>query len=131
MADTGKNYESISFGPLDDVKRVTLHDDLGLTGSEISVNRLPPGASVPFLHSHEMNEEVYLIVAGRGSFLVDGEEFPVVEGTAVRVDPAGKRSIKAADDEGLTFICVQAACGTLAQYSGTDGEIPEEKPAWS
>ena len=130
MSAAGKNYQSTSIGALKDVKRETLHDVLALTGAEISVNQLSPGASSPFIHSHKVNEEVYLVIAGRGSFQVDGEEFPVAEGTAIRIDPAGKRSVKAADDEGLTYICVQAGCGTLVQFTRTDGVLHEEKPAW-
>ena len=36
--------------------RVELHDQLFLTGAEISVNRLPAGANVPFVHFHKSNE---------------------------------------------------------------------------
>ena len=32
--------------------RTELHDKLGLTGAEISINEMPAGASVPFIHSH-------------------------------------------------------------------------------
>ena len=38
--------------------RVELHDQLFLTGAEISVNRLPAGANVPFAHFHKSNEEI-------------------------------------------------------------------------
>ena len=31
---------------------------LGLTGAEISINNLPAGAGVPFVHSHKKNEEI-------------------------------------------------------------------------
>ena len=33
--------------------RTELHDKLSLTGAEISVNNLPAGAGVPFVHSHK------------------------------------------------------------------------------
>jgi len=33
--------------------RVELHDQIGLTGAEVSVNRMPAGAKVPFVHSHK------------------------------------------------------------------------------
>ena len=42
--------------------RTELHDKLGLTGAEISVNTLPAGASVPFVHAHKANEEIYFIL---------------------------------------------------------------------
>ena len=130
MSEPARNYQITSIGALKDVTRATLHDELALTGSEISFNQLAAGASSPFTHSHKLNEEVYVILGGRGAFQVDGEEFEVAEGTAIRVDPAGKRSIKAAADESLTYICVQAGCGTLTQFTRTDGVIHEEKPAW-
>ena len=130
MNAVGNNYQSTSIGALRDIKRETLHDALALTGAEISVNQLAPGMSSPFIHSHKVNEEVYIVIGGRGALQVDEEEFDVAEGTAIRVDPAGKRSIKAAADESLTYICVQAGCGTLTQFTRTDGVIHEEKPAW-
>ena len=130
MNSAGRNYRSTSIGAFRDIKRETLHDALALTGVEISVNQLAPGTSSPFIHSHKVNEEVYIVIGGRGALQVDEEEFDVAEGTAIRVDPAGKRSIKAAADESLTYICVQAGCGTLTQFTRTDGVIHEEKPAW-
>lgn len=33
--------------------RVELHEVLGLTGAEVSVNNLPAGAGVPFVHAHK------------------------------------------------------------------------------
>jgi len=130
MEQPAKHYQTTSIGALSGVKRETLHDSLALTGAEISVNQMPPGASIPFVHSHKQNEEIYLIVRGKGFFQVDDEEFEVAEGSAVRIDPAGKRAIKAAPDEGLTYICVQATCGSLIQFTQSDGVVHEEKPVW-
>ena len=36
--------------------RTEFHNQLGLTGAEVSINTLPAGASVPFIHSHKENE---------------------------------------------------------------------------
>ena len=50
--------------------RVELHDTLALTGAEVSLNRLPAGAGVPFVHFHRNNEEIYGVLearAGRSS----------------------------------------------------------------
>ena len=51
-----KNYTKISVGQ---DARTELHDQLDLTGAEISVNNLPAGAGVPFVHYHHKNEEIY------------------------------------------------------------------------
>ena len=42
--------------------RTELHDKLSLTGAEVSINSLPAGASVPFIHSHKNNEEIYAVL---------------------------------------------------------------------
>jgi uncharacterized cupin superfamily protein len=39
--------------------RVELHEKLGLTGAEISINTIGAGECVPFIHSHKQNEEIY------------------------------------------------------------------------
>ena len=36
--------------------RVELHEKLGLTGAEISINTIGAGECVPFIHSHKQNE---------------------------------------------------------------------------
>ena len=46
------NYNKIS---VTQGARTELHDLLNLTGAEISVNELPAGASVPFVHAHKQN----------------------------------------------------------------------------
>lgn len=46
--------------------RVELHDQLGLTGAEISINQMPAGSNVPFVHAHKNNEEIYGILSGKG-----------------------------------------------------------------
>lgn len=53
------NYQKLN---VTGTERVELHDRIGLTGAEISVNVLPAGASVPFVHSHKQNEEIYIIL---------------------------------------------------------------------
>ena len=101
----------------------------GLTGCEISFNATPAGGFAPFVHAHKLNEEVYIIVSGGGTFMVDGEEFSVKEGDVVRVDPAGKRACKAGD-EGMTYICIQAQAGSLTQATMDDGVMCDSKASW-
>ena len=81
--------------------RGELHDLLNLTGAEVSCNTLPAGASVPFVHHHTQNEEVYLILEGKGMLYIDGEELPLKEGDCFRIDPQGERCLRAADDSAM------------------------------
>lgn len=105
--------------------RVELHDLLSLTGAEISVNSLPAGAGVPFVHSHKQNEEIYGVLAGRGRAVIDGETVELSAGDWVRVSPAAKRQFSAAADSAISFICVQVRENSLEGYT-MDDAVAEE-----
>ena len=77
--------------------REELHDKIGLTGAEVSINNLPAGISVPFVHSHKTNEEIYVILSGKGRAVIDGEEVLLVEGDWIRISPQGARQFFAGD----------------------------------
>lgn len=94
--------------------------ELGLTGCEVSLNRLPAGKGMPFVHTHKKNEELYIVLGGNGIFFVDGDEFPVQEGSLIRVAPAGERAFKAGTVD-MYFICIQAEEGSLSQATLEDG----------
>ena len=130
MKKTGTNYQASSIGDIQTLGRVTLKNELALTGSEISMNELPPGASVPFVHSHKRNEEVYIILRGKGQFYVDGEEFEVEEGSVIRVDPAGARCLRADGQTPIRYICIQTEANSLVQHTQDDGVMLEAKPTW-
>ena len=73
---TNNNFALLHAG---DAARQELHDALGLTGCEVSVNTLPAGAGIPFVHAHTKNEEVYGVLAGSGELWLGGETHPVTE----------------------------------------------------
>ena len=109
--------------------RVELHEKLGLTGAEISVNELPAGAGVPFVHSHKENEEIevkdayieiYGILAGKGKAVIDGETVDLAAGDWLRIAPAAKRQFFAADDSGITYLCIQVKENSLEHFTATD-----------
>lgn len=114
-----KNYTKIEKA---EGGRVELHEKLGLTGSEISINALPAGANIPFVHAHKENEEVYYILDGDGKFVIDGEEVALKAGNVVKVAPAGKRQIFAGD-KGISYICIQTKIGSLGEYTAADAII--------
>lgn len=109
--------------------RVMAGETLKLTGCEMSFNYTPAGKFTPFVHSHKLNEEVYIVLGGSGKFMVDGDEFAIREGSVVRVDPAGERAIKA-ENEDLIYICIQAQAGSLTQATQDDGVISDTKASW-
>ena len=105
--------------------RTELHDSLGLTGAEISINHLPAGASIPFVHSHKTNEEIYIILSGKGKAVVDGENIELAAGDIIRIAPDGKRQFFAAADSEISYACIQVKSGSLEAYTADDAEIEE------
>ena len=103
--------------------RTELHDQLGLTGAEISVNNLPAGAGVPFFHQHKKNEEIYMIVAGKGSAVIDDETVELNAGDWLRIAPEAKRQFSAAEDTGISYVCIQVKAGSLEEYTADDAVI--------
>ncbi len=114
------NYSKINVG---NDSRTELHETLGLTGAEISINNLPAGASVPFVHAHKTNEEVYAILSGKGKVIIDGEEIELTKGDWVRISPIAKRQFFAAEDSAITFVCIQTKENSLEGFTVDDAVI--------
>ena len=103
--------------------RTELHDKLSLTGAEVSINNLPAGACVPFVHSHKKNEEIYAVLDGKGKVVIDDETVELTAGDWVRISPAGKRQFFAAEDSSISFICIQVKENSLEGYTKDDGIV--------
>lgn len=115
-----KNYVKTNIG---NEGRVELHETLGLTGAEVSINQLPAGTGVPFVHSHKQNEEIYGILSGKGSVVLDGETVPLTAGDWLKVSPAAKRQFSAAADTGMAFVCIQVKEHSLAGFTASDAVV--------
>lgn len=114
------SYAKISIG---NEGRIELHDKLALTGAEVSINRLPAGAGVPFVHAHKNNEEIYGILEGKGKATLDGEEIALSAGDWLRVAPAAKRQLSAAPDTSLTYLCIQTRQNSLEAFTAEDAIV--------
>ena len=123
----------LAMGPDVTIKgKVFAGQAVGATGSELSFQTLVPGQDSGFLHTHKTHEELYIILKGEGHYQVDGEIFPVSEGTVIRVAPDGKRALKNTGSENLTMLCIQykANAFTEANSPMTDGNILQEELKW-
>ena len=110
--------------------KLFLKELLGAAGLEISLNVVPPGKSIPFLHRHGQNDEVYVVVAGRGQFLVDGECIDVREGSVIRMDPAAARAWRNNSDAPFHFLCLQYRADSAIEGGTRDGIRVEGAPQW-
>lgn len=115
-----KNYTKTT---IENESRTELHEKLALTGAEISINTLPAGANVPFVHSHKENEEIYGILSGKGKVIIDGEETELAAGDWLKIMPAAKRQFFAASDSGITFVCIQVKETSLGGFTADDAVV--------
>ena len=138
MTQQGANFTAEHAGPFETLLnrdflgfhgKYFIGKDLGLTGCEVSLNRYPAGKGMPFVHRHTKNEELYIVLKGSGIFYADGEEFPIQEGSLIRVAPDGERAWKAGSED-LYFICIQAEAGSLSQATLEDGNRTATKASW-
>ena len=93
---------------------------LGVTAFGVNAVVLPPGFASPE-HSHERQQELYLVLSGEVEFALDGEKRRLGPGGLVRVDPPTVRSVRnVSETEEATYFCVGGAEG----YVGRDGVRP-------
>lgn len=142
--ETGANFSAADFGRLADIKDYVLQlgpdikipgkvfggQAVGATGAEFSLQVFAPGQETGFLHTHRNHEELYFFLSGEGQFQVDGDVFPVGEGSVVRVAPAGRRSVRNNGTAPLVMLCVQYRADTFGADDATDGNILAEPVQW-
>jgi mannose-6-phosphate isomerase-like protein (cupin superfamily) len=116
--------------PLPTSGKLFLRGLLGSAGLEVSLNVVPPGKAMPFLHRHRQNDEVYVVVGGRGQFLVDGEHIDVQEGSVLRLGPAAARAWRNNSEAPLYFLCLQYRADSVLEGGTRDGQKVEGRPVW-
>ena len=114
------NYTKTNIG---NESRTELHEVLSLTGAEISINQLPAGSNVPFVHSHRNNEEIYGIFSGNGRVIIDNEEIEIATGDWLKISPAAKRQFFASNDSSITYVCIQVKENSLGGFTADDAVV--------
>ena len=107
------NYKKTNVG---NEGRTELHEALSLTGAKVSINSLPAGAGVHFVHSHKKKEEIYGVISGKGTATIDNETIEIVAGDWLKISPA-------ANDSNITYICIQVKENSLDGYTVDDAVI--------
>src|SRR5947207_6932432 len=67
---------------------------LELEKSGLRYQRVPPGYRFPYGHTHRKQEEVYVVLRGRGRTKVDDEIVELKEWDATRVPPGSWRATR-------------------------------------
>ena len=132
----GKNHKAINIGRLDKLNdhtfihplfktetkgRLFVGELLRTTGAEISFRDLPEKTTISFLHKHHEHEEIYIVLKGYGKFQVDEDVFDIEEGSVIRVDVDGNRTLSNTSNESMIYMVIQAQRNSLKGYDVSDG----------
>lgn len=141
---TGAHFSAIQIGKLNEIGDYVLEFGpevkipgkvfggaaVHATGGEFSFQVFRPGTETGFLHTHRNHEELYFFLSGSGEFQVDGQCFPVSEGSVVRVAPEGRRTVRNNGAEPLVMLCVQYRGGTFTAEDAADGNLLSDPVRW-
>lgn len=96
---------------------VPLRRQLGVTSFGLNQIVLQPGQRGR-IHRHQRQEEVYLVLEGRLSLIVEGEESELGESELIRVAPGLRRQLVNRGPGRLLLL----ALGADGEHQGRDGE---------
>jgi uncharacterized cupin superfamily protein len=90
-------------------KWVLVRRSLGVGSFGINIVELPPGDAIPEHDETERGqEEVFYVVSGTPTMVVDGIDHPLKAGSFVRLDPPPRRTVRNDSAETATFMIVSA-----------------------
>src|ERR1700704_2541578 len=82
---------------------------LGLGAFGINIVEIPPGERIPeHDESGRDQEEVFYVLGGNPTFLIDGESHAAPTGTFARLDPEHKRTVINGGEEPASVLIVSA-----------------------
>jgi uncharacterized cupin superfamily protein len=94
----------------------TLRRELGVTSFGINVLSLRPRQRLR-VHRHQRQEEVYLVLEGELTLIVEGEPHVLSKGDLVRVGPESKRQLTNPSERRVIVL----ALGGDGSHEGRDG----------
>ena len=82
---------------------------LGVTSFGINLVTIEPGKDIPeHVETERDQEEVYIVLAGEATVVVDGAEHAAPAGTYARIDPERRRTVRNVGDGPLELLMVSA-----------------------
>lgn len=126
-------YKRVHYGDIEPVSGAmhTLSDSLESKQVGVSMVRCEPGwRNQP--HNHETNdhEEIYILLEGTATVVIDDESLEMKAGDAIWIPPAATRQIRNGDEESAFVLvsapasrCVTATCGDEEAAWSTSGFV--------
>src|ERR1044072_1226287 len=113
--DDGVSFTQIDLDGTDRFQ--PLRRELGVSTFGLNLMLLQPGQAGR-IHRHEHQEEVYLVLDGELSLLIEGEEHRLGRGALARVAPAVRRQLLNRRPQRVVVL----ALGGATDHTGRDGQ---------
>jgi uncharacterized cupin superfamily protein len=82
---------------------------LGLASFGLNLVDIEPGVSIPEHDEVDRDqEEVFVVLSGSPTFVVDGHDHPALAGTFARFDPSVRRTVRNDGDEPASVLIASA-----------------------
>jgi uncharacterized cupin superfamily protein len=82
---------------------------LGCRSFGVNLVEIPPGEAIPEHDERERDqEELFFVVSGSPTIVVDGEDHPVQAGTFARLDPARRRTVRNGGSQPASVLIMSA-----------------------
>jgi quercetin dioxygenase-like cupin family protein len=82
---------------------------LGVESFGMNVVDIEPGYAIPEHDEHQRDqEEVFIVLSGNATIVVDGQDHPGPAGTFARVDPHVRRTVRNDGQEQVSVLIVSA-----------------------
>jgi uncharacterized cupin superfamily protein len=110
MTESGEGY---SIAHSDELERTgnwrLVRRSLGLSSFGVNLVEVAPGATLPEHDEVDRDqEELFFVISGTPSLLIDGTEHPLPAGTFARLDPAHRRTVRNAGSEPAMVLIASA-----------------------
>jgi quercetin dioxygenase-like cupin family protein len=118
MKTKGKGYRRVTWDTLKDYpgeKSRIYSGPLAVENFAFIINRQLPGQTGTN-HKHDIAEEVYLVLKGKGTLNVDGEDIEMGVWDSVRVEPGVMHMSSNHTDEDVYWLAMAAPVGEFLEF---------------
>ena len=86
---------------------------LGVGSFGLNVVAIPPGEGIPeHDETRRDQEEVFLVLSGEPTLVIDGQDHPARAGTFARLDPEHARTVRNDGESAASVLIVSAPCSS-------------------
>ncbi len=96
MPEYAKGIRSARLGPMIGAERL---------GCSLAV--VPAGKTMFPYHSHHANEEMFVVLSGRGTLRHDGQEYPIRQGDVIAAPVGSAHQIRNTSDAELRYLSIR------------------------